>query len=103
MSDALRATKTGAQGSSHGHLLVMTTGTSDERTSVCVELPNTRLCMPYYQTPTGATLVAEGCKMITKGFPGGAVVKNPLCNAGDASLITGLGIKIPYSEELLSP
>ena len=69
----------------------MTTGTSDERTSICVESSNTRLRLLCYQTPTGAVLMAEGRKMIMKGFPGGAVVKNPLFNARDASLILGPG------------
>ena len=38
------------------------------------------------------------------GFPGGPVVKNPLCNAGDDSgLIPGGGIKIAHAVERLSP
>ena len=48
-------------------------------------------------------LLAPPAEARKSDFPSGPVVKNPLCNAGDASLITGLGIKIPYSEELLSP
>ena len=32
------------------------------------------------------------------GFPGGPVVENPPCNAGDASSIPGLGTKVPYAE-----
>ena len=48
-------------------------------------------------------LLAPPSEARKSDFPGGPVVKNPLCNAGDASLITGLGIKIPHTEELLSP
>ena len=45
--------------------------------------------------------------MITKSyksrdFPGGPVVKNPRCNAGDAGLIPGQGTKIPHAEKQLS-
>ena len=37
-------------------------------------------------------------------FPGGPVVKNPFCNAGDDSgLIPGRGTKIAYAAEQLSP
>ena len=36
-------------------------------------------------------------------FPGGPVVKNPPCNAGDTGLIPGWGTKIPYATEQLSP
>ena len=32
-------------------------------------------------------------------FPGGPVVKNPPCNAGDAGLIPGWAAKIPHIEE----
>ena len=35
-------------------------------------------------------------KWITRGFPGGPVVKNLLCNAGDTGWIPGLG-KSPVS------
>ena len=35
--------------------------------------------------------------------PGGPVVKNPPCNAGDTGLIPGWGTKIPYATEQLSP
>ena len=34
-----------------------------------------------------------------KDFPGGPVVKNLPCNAGDAGSIPGLGTKIPYATE----
>ena len=30
-------------------------------------------------------------------FPGGLLVKNPLCNAGDMGLIPGRGTKIPHA------
>ena len=36
-------------------------------------------------------------------FPGGPVVKNPPCNAGDVGSIPGQGTKIPYAAEQLSP
>ena len=37
------------------------------------------------------------------GFPGGPVVKNPPCNAGDSHSIPGGGTKIPHAAEQLSP
>ena len=36
-------------------------------------------------------------------FPGGPVVKNPPSNAGDSSLIPGLGTKISHATGQLSP
>ena len=36
-------------------------------------------------------------------LPGGPVVKNPTCDAGNASLIPGGGTKIPLPRGLLSP
>ena len=36
-------------------------------------------------------------------FPGGAVVKNPLANAGDMGLIHPWSRKIPHAAEQLSP
>ena len=36
-------------------------------------------------------------------FPGGPVVKNPTCNAGDARLIPGWGTKVPHATRQLSP
>ena len=36
------------------------------------------------------------------GFPGGLVVKNPLCNAGDPGSSPGQGTKIPEATEQLS-
>ena len=38
-----------------------------------------------------------------KDFPGGPVVKNPLCNAGDMGSTPGQGTKIPHALEQLSP
>ena len=32
-------------------------------------------------------------------FPGGSVIKNPPCNAGDVGLIAGQGAKIPRAAE----
>ena len=36
-------------------------------------------------------------------FPGGPVVKNPPCNAGDRSLISGQGTNRPCATEQLNP
>ena len=36
-------------------------------------------------------------------FPGGPVVRQPSCNAGDASLIPGQGTEIPHAAGQLSP
>ena len=36
-------------------------------------------------------------------FPGGPVVKNPPCNAGDAGSIPGQGTKIPHALGQVSP
>ena len=36
-------------------------------------------------------------KTDSRDFPGGPVVKNPPCNAGDAGSITGQGIKVPHA------
>ena len=33
------------------------------------------------------------------GFPGGPVVKNPPCNAGDTGLSPGRGTKVPHAAE----
>ena len=38
-----------------------------------------------------------------RGLPGGPVVKNPPCSAGDASLIPGWGTKIPHALGQLNP
>ena len=38
-----------------------------------------------------------------RDIPGGPVVKNPSCNAGDASSILGQGTEIPHAAGLLSP
>ena len=36
---------------------------------------------------------------MSRGFPGGLVLKNPLCTAGDANSITGWGTKTPGAEK----
>ena len=41
-------------------------------------------------------------KLQCQDFPGGLVVKNPFCNAGDASSIPGQGTKIPHARGQLS-
>ena len=38
-----------------------------------------------------------------RDFPGGPVVKNLPCSAGDSGLITGWGTKIPHATGQLSP
>ena len=40
---------------------------------------------------------------LIRNFPGGPVVKNPPCNAGNASWIPDGGTKIPQATEQLSP
>ena len=40
--------------------------------------------------------------MSFRDFPGGPVVKNPPCNAGDAGLIPGQGTKISHAAGQLS-
>ena len=43
-------------------------------------------------------------KLPSKGdFPGGPVVKNLPCNAGNTGLIPGWGTKIPHAMEQLNP
>ena len=42
-------------------------------------------------------------KIHNRDFPGGPVVKNPLCNPGYMGLIPGLGNKIPHAAGQLSP
>ena len=41
-------------------------------------------------------------KYLTRDFPGGPVVKNLPCHAGDAGSIPGQGTKIPHAEGQLS-
>ena len=36
-------------------------------------------------------------------FPGGSVIKNPPCKAGDAGSTSGQGTRIPHAVEHLSP
>ena len=38
-----------------------------------------------------------------RDFPGGSVLKNPPCSAGNTGSIPGWGTKIPHSAEQLSP
>ena len=48
-------------------------------------------------------LTKESMQNCMKGnFPGGPVVKNPPCNAGNASLIPGQGTNIPQTSGQLS-
>ena len=41
-------------------------------------------------------------KYLTRDFPGGPVVKNLPCHAGDAGSIPGQGTKIPHAEKQLN-
>ena len=40
---------------------------------------------------------------VSRGFPGGPLVKNPPCNPGNRGSIPGQGIEIPHVSEHLSP
>ena len=40
--------------------------------------------------------------LTSRNFPGGPVIKNPPCNAGDTGLILGWETKISHAEEQLS-
>ena len=42
-------------------------------------------------------------KHTERDFPGGPVLKNPPCNAGDTGSIPGQGTKIPHVVEQLKP
>ena len=47
--------------------------------------------------------VLEQVKAIgARDYPGGPVVKNPPCNAGDLGSVPGWGTKIPHAAEQLS-
>ena len=50
---------------------------------------------------TNTGLLLSSCSS-SKDFPGGPVVKNLPCNAGDMGLIPGWGTKIPPASEQLS-
>ena len=54
---------------------------------------------PFCWTPL-LSLVSEEK---ARDFPGGPVVKNPPCNAGDSGSILGRGTKIPRAAKQLSP
>ena len=41
-------------------------------------------------------------KMVVRNFPGGPVVENPPCNAGDVGSIPGWGTRIPHAAGQLS-
>ena len=46
------------------------------------------------------SLWCEGLFHIMGDFPGGPVVENPPCNAGDRGFIPGWGAKIPHEAEV---
>ena len=60
--------------------------------------PPSLLCGPAASASLGSSL-----EMQMWDFPGGPVVKNTLCNAGDVGSIPGWGTKNPHAVELLSP
>ena len=45
----------------------------------------------------------DNYKTLLRDFPGGPVVKNPPCNAGDMGSIPSQGTEIPHTTEQLSP
>ena len=47
-------------------------------------------------------VTSESQEPVDRDFPGGPVVKNPPCNAGDVGSIPGLGTKTLHSVERLS-
>ena len=47
--------------------------------------------------------IISSIKHLQWDFPGGLIVKNLPCNAGDTGLINGWGSKIPYTTEQPSP
>ena len=48
-------------------------------------------------------LLLHGSFKVSRDFPGGPVVKNPSCSAGDAGSIPGQGTKIPRATGQISP
>ena len=38
-----------------------------------------------------------------RDFPGGSVVRNPPCNAGDVDSVSGVGTKIPHTVGATKP
>ena len=57
-----------------------------------------------YLAPFSGLLLLIGLKEKNcQDFPGGPVVKNLPCNAGDGGLIPGRGSKIPHAAKQLSP
>ena len=55
------------------------------------------------QVSQGKQIIITVKKPNRSDFPGGPVVKNPPCNAGDLGAIPGGGTKILYATDLLSP
>lgn len=54
--------------------------------------------VPATSDPKEVTIIL--CQL--RDFPGGPVIKNPLCNAGDKGLISAWKTKIPYATGQLS-
>ena len=48
-------------------------------------------------------IIIHNGKKLSKVFPGGPVVKNPLLNAEDMGSVPGRGTKIPRAMKQLSP
>ena len=55
----------------------------------------------HYHYPNHPSLAFVTLISISQDFPGGLVVKNLLCNAGDMGSIIGQGTKIPCTAEQL--
>ena len=51
----------------------------------------------------GGSDLTQILKDLPRDFPGGPVIKNPPCDAGDTGSIPGQGTKIPHTTEKLSP
>ena len=61
------------------------------------------LSFPSSPPPTSIYGHMSTSRRYVEDFPGGPVVKNLPCNAGDAGSVPGWGNKIPCTKELLSP
>ena len=69
-------------------------------TSIHMDLP-----LPNFISPWCVWCKIRQCgclKSQSRDFPGGPMVKNSPCSAGDAALIAGPGTKIPHATEQLS-
>ena len=60
-------------------------------------------CQVVHAVEKKITVVCGESRVRPRDFPGGPVVKNAPCNAGDMGSIPGQGTKIPHAERQLSP